>query len=124
MCGAGARQRVAVESPREIAVFARLNARILSWRDVRPYDIQVLTGDMRLFLTEDLGAFDVITAFCSLYYLPEDDMSRIIRKAASMGAVLILQANDAIDNLPARALDLHRLMRDNGYPEVQVQIEG
>jgi hypothetical protein len=34
--------------------------------------------------------------------------------------VLILQANDAIDSLPAKTLDLHRVMRDNGYPEVQV----
>jgi SAM-dependent methyltransferase len=120
MLRAGAREVVAVEFTPTIAEFARLNARILSWRDVRPYDIHVLTGDMRLFISEDLGVFEVITAFCSLYYLPEEDMARIIRKAASMGAVLILQANDAIDNLPAKALDLHRLMHDNGYPEVQV----
>jgi hypothetical protein len=120
MLRAGAREVVAVEFTPAIAEFARLNARILSWRDVRPYDIHVLTGDMRLFLTEDLGVFEVVTAFCSLYYLPEEDMARVVRKAASMGAVLILQANDAIDNLPAKALDLHRLMHDNGYPEVQM----
>jgi hypothetical protein len=47
-------------------------------------------------------------------------MARIIQKAASMGAVLILQANDAIDSVPAKTLDLHRMMRDNGYPDVQV----
>lgn len=47
-------------------------------------------------------------------------MARIVHKAAAMNAVLILQANDEIDSLPARTLDLHRLMRDNGYPEVQV----
>jgi hypothetical protein len=75
---------------------------------------------MRLFLNRDLGTFDVVTAFCSLYYVPEDDMARIIRKAASMNAVLILQANEAVDNLPAKTLDLHRLMRDNGYPEIAV----
>jgi hypothetical protein len=96
------------------------NARILSWRDVHPYDIQVLSGDIRLFLSEDLGSFDVVTALSSLCFLPEADMARIIQKAASMGAVLILQANDAIDNVPAKTLDLHRMMRDNGYPEVQV----
>lgn len=124
MLRAGAREVVAVEFTPAIAEFARLNARILSWRDVRPYDIHVLTGDMRLFLSEDMGVFDVVTAFCSLYYLPEEDMARIISKAAAMGAVLILQANDAIDNLPAKALDLHRLMRDNGYPEIQVHTPG
>ena len=121
MLRAGARQVVAVEYTEAIAEFARVNARILAWRDVRPYEIDVLTGDMRLFLTADLGAFDVVTAFCSLYYLPEDDMARIIRKAASMDAVLVLQANEGIESgLPGRMLDLHRLMRDNGYPEISV----
>jgi SAM-dependent methyltransferase len=120
MLRAGAREVVAVEFAPAIADLARLNARILSWRDMRSYHIEVLTGDMRLFLTRDLGTFDVITAFCSLYYLPEDDMARIISKAASMNAVLILQANEAIDNLPAKTLELHRLMRDNGYPEISV----
>ena len=75
---------------------------------------------MRLFLSEDLGSFDVVTALCRSAFLPEADMARIIQKAASMNAVLILQANDAIDSLPAKTLDLHRLMRDNGYPDVQV----
>ena len=120
MLRAGAREVIAVEFTPAIADFARLNARILAWRDMRAYDIHVLTGDMRLFLTEDLGRFDVVTAFCSLYYLPEEDMARIIWKAASTNAVLILQANEAIDNLPAKTLDLHRLMRANGYADVAI----
>ncbi|HUF70538.1 MAG TPA: hypothetical protein VMM79_17955, partial [Longimicrobiales bacterium] len=34
---------------------------------------------------------------------------------------LILQANEAIENgLAGRTLDLHRLMRENGYPEIAV----
>jgi len=120
MLRAGAREVVAVELIPSIGEVSRPNARILSWRDVHPYDIQVLSGDIRLFLSEDLGSFDVVTALCSLCFLPEADMARIIQKAASMSAVLVLQANDAIDNLPAKTLDLHRMMRDNGYPEVQV----
>jgi hypothetical protein len=78
---------------------------------------------MRLFLTRDLGTFDVVTAFCSLYYLPEMDMARIIRKAASMGATLVLQANDAISNLPAALQPLRGLMTGNGYPHVDVFAE-
>lgn len=120
MLRAGAREVVAVELIPVTGEESPPNARILSWRDVHPYDIQVLSGDMRLFLSEDLGAFDVVTALCSLCFPPEADMARIIQKAASMNAVLILQANDALDNLPAKTLDLHRLMRDNGYLEVQV----
>jgi SAM-dependent methyltransferase len=121
MLRAGAKEVVAIEFAPAIADFARLNARILAWRDMRSYDIDILTGDMRLFLTQDLGTFDVVTAFCSLYYLPEEDMARIISKAASMNAVLILQANEAVENnLPGRTLDLHRLMRENGYLEIAV----
>jgi 2-polyprenyl-3-methyl-5-hydroxy-6-metoxy-1,4-benzoquinol methylase len=120
MARAGAARVVAIEYDPAIAEFARLNARILAWRDIRSYDIEIRTGDMRMFLSEDARAFDVVTAFCSLYYLPEPDMARIVRRAASSGAVLILQANDAIDNLPAKRDDLHRLMLENGYSDVRV----
>jgi len=120
MLRAGAREVVAVEFTPAIAEFARANAEILAWRDMRSYRIDVLTGDMRLFLSEDLGTFDVVTAFCSLYYLPEEVMSRIVAKAASMGATLVLQANDAIFNLPAQTTQLRELMAANGYPDVEV----
>lgn len=120
MLRAGARSVLGIEGTPEIADLARANARILAWRDIRDYDFEVLTGDMRRFLDNDLGAFDVVTAFCSLYYLPIDDMARVIRNAAAMGATLILQANEAIDNLPARCEELKRLMAANGYPNVVV----
>jgi hypothetical protein len=121
MLRAGAAQVVAIEGSPEIADLARLNGRILEWRDMARYDLQVLTGDMRLCLVQDLGRFDVVTAFCSLYYLPEADMARMIAHAAAMGATLVLQANEAIgSNLPGRTTDLLRLMAENGYPTPRV----
>jgi 2-polyprenyl-3-methyl-5-hydroxy-6-metoxy-1,4-benzoquinol methylase len=120
MARAGARAVVAVEASPAIAEFARLNAGIFSWREMRRLNIDVRTGDMRLFIDEDFGTFDVVTAFCSLYYLPEEDMARVIRRAASMGATLILQANEAIHNLPASADQLARLMGLNGYPQISI----
>lgn len=116
----GAQSVVGIEGTPEIADLARANGRILAWRDMRPYDFRVVTGDMRLFLTDDLGPCDVVTACCSLYYLPQADMARVIAKAASLGATMVLQANDGIDNLPAGAADLSRLMTDNGYADVRV----
>ena len=120
MLRAGAREIVAVELSEAIADFARLNARILAWRDARSYRLEIITGDMRMFLADDFGRFDVITASCSLYYLPEEDMARIVRKAAGMRATLVLQANEAIHNLPASAARLRRLMEQNGYGPVRV----
>jgi 2-polyprenyl-3-methyl-5-hydroxy-6-metoxy-1,4-benzoquinol methylase len=120
MARAGATRVRGVEATPEIAEFARLNAQILAWRDIRNYDLEIITADMRTFVTADPGTFDVVTAFCSLYYLPEPDMAAVIRKAAAMNAVLILQANDAIDNLPAKRDVLARLMRENGYPSITI----
>ena len=85
MLRAGASEVVAIERTPQIADFARFNARVLAWRDLRPYAMDVLDGDMRVFLSSDLGRFDVVTAFCSLYYLPQEDMARIIAKASAMG---------------------------------------
>jgi 2-polyprenyl-3-methyl-5-hydroxy-6-metoxy-1,4-benzoquinol methylase len=123
MLRAGASAVVGLELTPSIADVARLNARILCWRDMCAYDIQVLTRDMRCFLTEDLGRFDVVTAFCSLYYVPADDMARVIQRAARMGAQLILQANESIGNLPAQASVLRNIMAQNGYPIVTVYEE-
>jgi SAM-dependent methyltransferase len=120
MLRAGASEVVAIELTSAIAEIARLNGRILSWRDACRYKLDVINGDMRLWLTSDFGAFDVITAFCSLYYLPTVDMVRIIRKAAGMGSTLVLQANEAIENLPARARELRELMSLNGYGSVEM----
>ena len=119
MLRAGAREVVAVAFTPAEGEAAGMAARIIAWRDIKPYDTQVLPGDMRLFLTADLGSFDVITALSALHYLPEEEMAHVISRAAGMGTVLILHPNDAIDSLPARTVDLHRLMRDNGY-DVQI----
>ncbi|HET7218475.1 MAG TPA: class I SAM-dependent methyltransferase [Vicinamibacterales bacterium] len=120
MVRSGAREVVAVEASPAIAELARLNAGIFSWREMRPFNLQVRTGDMRIFIDDGFGTFDVVTAFCSLYYLPEEDMARVIRRAAAMGATLVLQANEAIHNLPASTEHLARLMGLNGYPQISI----
>jgi SAM-dependent methyltransferase len=120
MLRAGAAAVTALELSPEIADLARLNARILAWRDMRDYQIDVVTADMRRFLDGSLGRFDVVSAFCSLYYLPEADMGRVIAAAADMGATFITQSNDSIADLPATATQLHSLMTGHGYSDVEV----
>jgi hypothetical protein len=76
---------------------------------------------MRSFLNADWGRFDVVTAFCSLYYLPDADMEAIVRRAAEMGATLVLQSNEGAENIPAsRQAFLKQLMEGNGYERVTV----
>lgn len=119
MARAGARGVVAVEQSPLLAEGARLNHRIFEWRDMRRYRLRVHVGDMRDFLACEWGRFDVVTAFCSLYYLPAEDMAAIVRKAAAMGATLVLQANEGATDIPAaRAASLRELLITHGYPAV------
>jgi hypothetical protein len=92
---------------------------------MRPYSLHVHVGDMRDALTHDWGRFDAVTAFCSLYYLPEEDMGALIRYAAGMGATLILQSNEGAQNIPASRADrLKHLMQLHGYSEVELHAFG
>ena len=125
MLRSGAAEVVAVERSPLLAEAARINARVLEWRDMRPYRLRVHVGDMRDVLQQDWGAFDVVTAFCSLYYLPEPDMAAIIRHAAGMRATLVLQSNEGAQNIPAsRAARLKELMQQYGYGDVRLHAFG
>lgn len=125
MLRSGASEVVAVERSPLLAEAARVNAQVLEWRDMRPYRLRVHVGDMRDVLQQDWGTFDVVTAFCSLYYLPEPDMAAIIRHAASMRATLVLQSNDGAENIPAsRARRLKELMQQGGYGDVRLHAFG
>ncbi|MGE5815002.1 MAG: class I SAM-dependent methyltransferase [Acidobacteriota bacterium] len=125
MLRAGASEVLAVERSPLLADAARINARVFEWRDMRQYNLRIHVGDMRDVLHQDWGRFDVVTAFCSLYYLPEEDMSAIIRHAAEMGATLVLQSNEGAENIPAsRAARLKELTQQNGYADVRVHAFG
>ena len=93
---------------------------MISWRDVVPYDTQVLADDKRDGFTLDSSAGSTSSSPSGgLHHLPENHLSDVVSRAAGMSAVLIFQACDVIDTLPATTLNLHRLMRDHAY-EVQV----
>ena len=82
MLRAGATEIVAVEQSELLAECAERHRRIMEWQDLRDYALKIRVGDMRSFLTADWGRFDVVTAFCSLYYLPDADMEAIVRRAS------------------------------------------
>jgi hypothetical protein len=92
MLAAGACQVAAVEQSAELVERARALHRLFEWRDLRRYDLDLRRADMRSILGDDWGRFDLVTAFCSLYYLDEDDMARVVRRAAELAPVMVLQA--------------------------------
>ena len=78
-------------------------------------------------LKEDWGTFDVVTAFCSLYYLSEEDMGKVVRKASEIAPVMVLQAKtDTRPEAPENKAEksalpfLKKVLEENGYPQVEV----
>ena len=127
MLAAGARQVVAVERAPELVERARQLRELFEWRDSRSYDLEARCADMRAILEGDWGAFDLVTAFCSLYYLEEEDMRRVVRRAAELAPMMVLQAKtdtrgDAADNKAVKSsvAFLRALLEDNGFPSVEM----
>ncbi len=93
MLQAGAEEVVAVERSSKLVEQGEDLRRLFEWRDMRSYDgLDLRCADMRAILDGDWGTFDLVTAFCSLYYLEEDDMRRMVRRAAELAPILVLQA--------------------------------
>jgi hypothetical protein len=127
MLRAGARQVAGLELSPEYCEAAKLIHGIFEWRDMRAYDFRVHNFDMLEILSREWGPVDVVTAFCSLYYLAEDDMVRVVKRAAEMAPVMILQANTATRREAAQEKSkkasvefMYRLLTENGYPRVEI----
>ncbi len=123
----GAREVVGLELDPLMVERARVVQRIFEWRDMCKYPFIIHTCDMRAILDADWGAFDLITAFCSLYYLAEEDMTRVVRRAAELAPVMVLQAKtdtrpEAEDNKAEKSSVpfLQALLQANGFPHVEI----
>jgi 2-polyprenyl-3-methyl-5-hydroxy-6-metoxy-1,4-benzoquinol methylase len=124
MLRAGAREVIGVELSLFHAEAIELVRRIYEWRDMRRYRLTVYNCDMLEILRRDWGKFDVVTAFCSLYYLQADDMARVVYKVSELAPVMVLQANTLSKPTDRREkaslVFLKKLLEDNGFPKVEV----
>ncbi len=127
MLAAGARQVVAVEKSSERVAQAGQLRRLFEWRCMRRFGLDLRCADMRAILDGDWGRFDLVTAFCSLYYLEEPDMRRVVRRAADLAPILVLQAKTdtrgaAADNKAEKSSlrFLRSLLEEHGFPRVDV----
>jgi hypothetical protein len=125
MLRAGAREVIAFERDPEMVAAARSLQRVVEWRDLRSYALEVLCSDMRTILEQPLPSFDVVTAFCSLYYLAPEDMARVVRRAAELAPITIVQAKtdtrrqSAEGKAEKSSLEfLERLLVANGFPTI------
>ena len=123
----GAKKVVGIEIESTCLEWARLVHMIFEWRDMRKYSFQISNCNMLEILRSDWGKFDVVTAFCSLYYLSETDMAKILRRASELAPIMVVQAktdtrSEAEENKAEKSsvAFLKKLLEENGYPEVRL----
>lgn len=128
MLRAGAEQVIGIElNPERVAQGERLK-QVYEWSDGRPYPYVGFRADMRDVAAMGLGTFDMVTALCSLYYLAEDEMIRLVSKLREIAPVLVLECNQRqdigrsdSDTYRRASLEFnHRVLTEGGFEHVEV----
>jgi SAM-dependent methyltransferase len=89
----GAAAAVGVEIDEGAIAQGKFLKRAFEWLDNRSYDFRYIQGSQADLAQWDLPRFDVVTALCSLYYLPEPQIRELVRYLHTRTDVLVLQCN-------------------------------
>jgi serine/threonine protein kinase len=93
MLRSGAREVVAIELD-SAAIEQGIRLRELyEWADGRRYDLRYIHDTMASPSIESLGHFDLVTALCSIYYLDEPEIGRVLRQLRRQTDTVALQCN-------------------------------
>lgn len=128
MLRAGAREVVGVEIDPAAIEQGLFVKRVFEWADNTEYCFSYIRGSLADIESMNIGRFDLITAFCTLYYLTAATMRKTICDLAKVTDILVLQCNHErsigrVDpetytkaSLPFNV----ELVRNNGFPNVSV----
>jgi 2-polyprenyl-3-methyl-5-hydroxy-6-metoxy-1,4-benzoquinol methylase len=121
MLRAGAKEVLCIEYQEKFVKQGEFVRKLFEWRDIARYDLRYHQGSMLDILKADLGHFDIVTAFCSLYHLSEEEMAEVVRRASQLSPVMILQGNlhKAAKN-KSRTQFLKQVLEENGFASVEV----
>jgi hypothetical protein len=124
----GAAEVVAVEIDDRAIVQGAFVRELFEWADNREYPLRYVREDMARLPDLDLGSFDLVTALCSLYYLEDEQIARVIGHVSTIAPTLVLQGNT---DRRIRRSDPHtyekasvryavEALQANGFPRVRV----
>ncbi len=126
----GAARVVGLERDERLVSLATEMKEVFQWRDMRVYDVEFRQADMRSIATERVDQFDIVTAYCSLYYLEEQDMAEVAKAVLGIAPVFVVQAKT---DTRAQATQgkarkssvefLRQLLQDCGFHKVRVVSE-
>ena len=124
----GARQVVTVEMDERAITQAMFLKRLFEWADNVDYDLTCVHDDMDNVPFLDLGRFDLVTGLCSIYYLEDGNIAKLVRFISGITSIFILECNTdrRIERADPQTFEKASVgytvttLRDNGFPDVTV----
>jgi polysaccharide transporter, PST family len=128
MLRAGANEVIGVEIDTGAIEQGLFVKRVFEWADNTEYRFSCIHGSHADIGSMNLGRFDLVTAFCTLYYLSSAAMSKTVSDLAQLTDVLVLQCNNERsiersdpETYTKASLSFNvELVRNNGFPNVTV----
>jgi tRNA A-37 threonylcarbamoyl transferase component Bud32/SAM-dependent methyltransferase len=128
MLRAGASEVVGVEIDPAAIEQGLFVKQVFEWADNTEYRFSYIHGSHADIGAMNLGRFDLITAFCTLYYLSPAAMAKTVSDLARLTDTVVLQCNnersiersDPETYMKASLAFNVELVRNNGFPNVEV----
>lgn len=94
MLRAGAASVTGYEPDPTFAAFAEMNHKWFEFIDNRKYNFKIRKKHMHEILDSNMTKYDIVTAFCSLYFESIENMNRIVRLLSLRVGIFIVQCNE------------------------------
>lgn len=124
----GAKEVMGVETSKDYIVQGNFIKEVFEWADNELYNFGYLPIDMVKLPQYNLGAFDLVVAFCSLYYLDDLSIFKLVRHLSTIANKIVLQCNirqdigrqDAHSYEKASVEYAVKILKENGFPQIKV----
>ena len=124
----GASEVICIERDVEYIEQGNFLKEAFEWADNKIYYFKYINDDMQNIPTQNLGSFDMVTAFCSLYYLDDNTITNLVSFINTITDVLIIQCNvrkdigrDDLDQYKRASLEYNiNVVKSNGFTEIEV----
>lgn len=94
MLRGGASEVIGVEIDKIQIEYGKLLKDAYEWVDGISYNFSYIQSDMKeIPQINNFGQFDIVTAFCCIYYLHDNDIYSLIKYLSTITSTLILQCN-------------------------------
>ena len=124
----GASEVIGVELDCEQIAIGEFVKEIYEWVDNKKYNFKCINTNMKDMPKMNLGKFDIVTAFCSIYYLDDESIKNLVRYISTISNVFVAQCNEEKNINRANPLTYLKasvdynikIIRESGFSNIKI----